>query len=130
MVEACATCQRHRPQEPRQPLQPRPAPERPWQHLGADFMMFDGNEYLILVDYYSKMQIVWKMPASQCNAVKTIATLKEIFGEHGIPEIIRQLTMDHNSVVTSLQSSHRNGTLTMSSVLHEIQEAMDKLNLQ
>ena len=88
MVEACATCQRHRPQEPRQPLQPTRAPERPWQHLGADFMTFDGNEYLILVDYYSKMPIVWKMPTSQCNAAKTIATLKEIFGEHGIPEII------------------------------------------
>ena len=89
MVEACATCQRHRPQEPCQPLQPTPAPERPWQHLGADFMTFDGNEYLILVDYYSKMPIVRKMPTSQCNAAKTVATLKEIFGEHGIPEIIR-----------------------------------------
>ena len=52
-------------------------------------MTFDGNEYLILVDYYSKMPIVRKMPTSQCNAAKTIATLKEIFGEHGIPEIIR-----------------------------------------
>ena len=51
-------------------------------------MTFDGNEYLILVDYYSKMPIVWKMPTSQCNAAKTIATLKEIFGEHGIPAII------------------------------------------
>ena len=27
MVEACSTCQRHRPQEPRQPLQSTPAPE-------------------------------------------------------------------------------------------------------
>ena len=88
MVEACATCQWHRPQEPHQPLQPTWAPERPWQHLGADFMTFDGNEYLILVDYYSKMPIVRKMPTSQCNAAKTIATLKEIFGEHGILEII------------------------------------------
>ena len=26
-VEACATCQRHRPQEPRQPLKPTPPPE-------------------------------------------------------------------------------------------------------
>ena len=34
------------------------------------------------------MPIVRKMPTSQCNAAKTIATLKEIFGEHGIPEII------------------------------------------
>ena len=27
MVESCAACQQHRPQEPRQPLKPTPAPE-------------------------------------------------------------------------------------------------------
>ena len=88
-VEACPTCQRHRPQEPRQPLKPTPPPERPWQHLGADFMSFDGSEYLVIVDYYSKMPIVQKMPTSQCNAARTIAHLKELFAEHGIPESIR-----------------------------------------
>ena len=87
-VEACATCQRHRPQEPRQPLKPTPPPERPWQQLGADFMMFDGSKYLVIVDYYSKMPIVWKMPTSQCNSAKTITVLKELFAEHGIPEEI------------------------------------------
>ena len=35
------------------------------------------------------MLIIQKMPTSQCNVAKTIATLKEIFGEHGILEIIR-----------------------------------------
>ena len=89
LVEACATCQRHRPQEPRQPLKPTPQPERPWQHLRADFMMFDGSEYLVIVDYYSKMPIVRKMPTSQCNSAKTITVLKELFAEHGIPEEIR-----------------------------------------
>ena len=49
-VEACPTCQRHRPQEPRQPLKPTPPPEQPWQHLGADFMSFDGSEYLVIVN--------------------------------------------------------------------------------
>ena len=89
LVEACATCQRHRPQEPRQPLKPTPPPERPWQQLGADFMMFDGSEYLVIVDYYSKMPIVRKMLTSQCNSAKTITVLKELFAEHGIPEEIR-----------------------------------------
>ena len=89
MVEACVTCQRHRPQEPRQPLQSTPAPERPWQHLGADFMTFDGSEYLVIIDYYTKMPFVRKMPPSQCNSAKTIASMKELFAEHGIPEVIR-----------------------------------------
>ena len=89
LVEACATCQRHQPQEPRQPLKPTPPPEQPWQQLGADFMMFDGSEYLVIIDYYSKMPIVWKMPTSQCNSAKTITVLKELFAEHVIPEEIR-----------------------------------------
>ena len=29
------------------------------------------------------------MPPSQCNSAKTIAAMKELFAEHGIPEIIR-----------------------------------------
>ena len=51
-------------------------------------MMFDGSEYLVIVDYYSKMPIVWKMPTSQCNSAKMITVLKELFAEHGIPEEI------------------------------------------
>ena len=89
LVEACATCQRHRPQEPRQPLKPTPPPEQPWQQLRADFMTYDGSEYLVIVDYYSKMPIVRKIPTSQCNSAKTITVLKELFAEHGIPEEIR-----------------------------------------
>ena len=49
-------------------------------------MHFDGNEYLIIIDYYSKMPFIHKIPPSQCNAAKTISTLKELFAEHGIPE--------------------------------------------
>ena len=52
-------------------------------------MTFDGSEYLVIVDYYSKMPMVWKMPTSQCNSAKVITVLKELFAEHGIPEEIR-----------------------------------------
>ena len=51
-------------------------------------MIFDGSEYLVIVDYYSKMPIVQKIPTSQCNSAKTITVLKELFAEHGIPEEI------------------------------------------
>ena len=52
-------------------------------------MSFDGSEYLVIIDYYSKMPIVRRMPTSQCTAAKTIIHLKELFAEHGIPESIR-----------------------------------------
>ena len=79
---------RHQTQEPRQPLKPTLPPEWPWQHLGADLISFYGGKYLVIIDYYSKMRILPKMPTSQCTAAKTITHLKELFAEHGIPESI------------------------------------------
>ena len=35
------------------------------------------------------MPFMRKMPTSQCSSAKTIAAMKELFTEHGIPEIIR-----------------------------------------
>ena len=52
-------------------------------------MSFDGSEYLVIIDYYSKMPIVQKMPTSQCTAARTITHLKELLAEHGLPESIR-----------------------------------------
>ena len=44
---------------------------------------------MVIVDYYSKMPFLRRIPSSQCNAAKTISVLKELFSEHGIPETIR-----------------------------------------
>ena len=84
LIKACPTCQKHWPQEPRQLLKQTPPPEWPWQQLEADFMVFDGSEYLVIVGNYSKMPTVQKIPRSQCNSTKIITVLKELFVEHGI----------------------------------------------
>ena len=34
------------------------------------------------------MPIIRRMPASQCNTSKTISVLKELFAEHGIPQVL------------------------------------------
>ena len=128
LVEACATCQRHRPQEPRQPLEPTPPPEQPWQQLGADFMTFDGSEYLVIVDYYSKMPIVQKIPTSQCNSAKTITVLKELFAEMEYLKRSGQ-TMDPSLQVTSLQNSLRTGTLSIVHLHQGTPGAMNKQSL-
>ena len=64
------------------------APECPWQLLGTDYFHFDRSEYLVVTDYYSKMPIRRRIPVSQCNASKIISVLKELFTEHGIPEVL------------------------------------------
>ena len=88
-IEACATCQCHQPTGTSTARSSQiQAPECPWQHLGANFLHFDCNEYLIIINYYSKMPFIRKIPPSQCNAAKMISTLKELFAEHGIPELL------------------------------------------
>ena len=34
------------------------------------------------------MPVIRRIPASQCNTSKNIAVLKELFAEHGIPEVL------------------------------------------
>ena len=37
----------------KEPLKPHEVPEGPWKKVGADLFSFGGQEYLIMVDYYS-----------------------------------------------------------------------------
>ena len=84
MVEACETCQRFRPQQSHAPLKATSPPTRPWQRLGTDLFEFDGNDFLVIADYYSNMSFKRKIPRGQCNAAKVISILKEVFSEHGV----------------------------------------------
>ena len=129
LVEACHTCQRHWPQEPRQPLKPTPPLEQPWQQLGADFMMFNGSKYLVFVDSYSKMPIVLMMPTSQCNSAKMITVLKELSAEHGIPE---EIWSDNRPQFAShlFTEFTKDWNIKHSNLYQGNSGAMDKQNLQ
>ena len=88
MVEACETCQCFHPCQPHAPLKAMEPPTRPWQRAGSDLFKFDGHDYLVITDYYSNLLIIHKIPHGQCNAAKVISLSKEIFSEHGIPEVL------------------------------------------
>ena len=125
MVEACQTCQCHHPQEPRQPLQLTPAPECRWQHIGADFFTFDGFEYLVIIDYYTKMlsgryhhhSVILPKPY-QCSRSCSlrIGYLKQ-----------SDLTMANNLPTINSLSWLRSGTLIIPPVLLGTQGVMAKL---
>ena len=66
---------------------PHEIPTRPWQNIGTDLMYFDNDNYIIFTDYYSKFPFVHKIKG-QCTSNAVITILKEIFSEHGIPEIV------------------------------------------
>ena len=102
----------------------------PGNNSELTFMTYDGSEYLVIIDYYSKMPIVRKMPTSQCNSAKTITVLKELFAEHGESQKRSDQTMDPSLQVTSLQNSLRTGTLSTVHLHQGNPGAMDKQSLQ
>ena len=88
MIKACETCQHFWPRQSHAPLKATPPPSRPWQRLGTDLFEFDGNDYVVIADYYSNMPFLCKIPGGQCNATKVISILKEVFSEHEVPETL------------------------------------------
>jgi hypothetical protein len=58
----------------------------PWQVVGTDVFELNKNDYLLVVDYFSRYPEVVKVTSTTSASI--IAVLKSIFARHGIPEII------------------------------------------
>ena len=86
-VKGCSVCQEYSRSLPAQPLLQHEIPTRPWQVLGSDIFQFEGREYLIVADYYSKFPFIRRLPIHATSAA-VIGLMREIFAEHGIPEKI------------------------------------------
>ncbi|KAK0132248.1 hypothetical protein N1851_032926 [Merluccius polli] len=63
-VNSCDVCCTYQKRQTKEPLHPHSVPERPWQKIGVDLFTFDQQEYLLIVDYYSKfIEVEWlKLP--------------------------------------------------------------------
>ena len=83
VVLNCETCQRHRTANVREPLEPHPVPKLPWEVVAADIFEFQGHQYLLVVDYFSKFIEIARLINMQ--SITTIAALKNIYGRFGIP---------------------------------------------
>nr|VZI45520.1 unnamed protein product [Spirometra erinaceieuropaei] len=97
LVRRCSRCQQAAKMPPRQPPVPWEPPERPWSRVHFDFAgPLNGVSYLILVDAYSKWPEI--APLNPATASSTIAFLRRIFSQHGLPEV---LVSDNGSQFTS-----------------------------
>ena len=59
----------------KEPLIPSPVPDLPWEVAASDILTCEGEQYLILVDYYSKYVEVTKLKA--LTSLEIIGALKE-----------------------------------------------------
>ena len=67
-----------------EPLMSSSFPCRPWQRVASDLYDFHGQEYIIVVDYYSRWFEIRKLRDETSKSA--IEALKEIFAIHGIPD--------------------------------------------
>jgi len=74
---------------------PHQLPDSPWQEVGADYFTLHTQDYLLVVDYYSKYPEVILMQMKTAEA--TMVALKSVFARHGIPNKLIADNMPFNS---------------------------------
>ena len=58
LVQTCNVCQEHQPSQTPEPLRQHDIPCKPWSVLGTDLFEFEGHQWLIIADYYTKYPII------------------------------------------------------------------------
>ena len=83
LVQNCPACEMYRREHP-QPLVPTPTPKHEWMKVATDLFEWQGENYLLIVDYFSR----W-FEISHLNSLSSAAVInscKSIFARMGIPE--------------------------------------------
>ena len=83
-VGNCAACLEFSKSQQKETMSLRGVPMAPWRHLATDLFELDGDHYLLVADYYSKMPFIKRLRNETTATV--VAKLKTLFSEHGIPE--------------------------------------------
>ena len=83
LVKNCPQCIKHQSQQV-EPLIPTQLPSLPWQRVAADIFHWKGDNYLLIVDYYSRFIEIAHL--DHMTAEEVISRTKSIFARHGIPE--------------------------------------------
>ena len=58
MVKNNDLCSKNQPAQPKLPIMQPDLPTRPWEELGMDILGFNGNKYLMIVDYCSRFPVM------------------------------------------------------------------------
>ena len=64
-----------------------PLPDGPWQKLGADVCEHKNQQYLVIVDYYSRFFELVHLP--DLTSKTLIFKFRNVFARHGLPYVLR-----------------------------------------
>ena len=62
-------------------------PHYPFQMVGSDLLNWNGQDFVLVVDYYSRYWDIEKL--YKTDSATVIKKLKHIFSRMGIPEVMR-----------------------------------------
>ncbi len=82
-VSTCSVCQAIKHTQRREPLICTPLPSRPWEKVAADICQWKKENFLVVVDYFSRYIEIAHL--TNISAAATIASLKNIFARWGCP---------------------------------------------
>ena len=83
MVKRCPTCIKQHVNAA-EPAIPSELADRPWQKLAADLFELKNQQYLLVIDYFSRYVEVAKL--SRTTSPNIIVHLKSMFARHSIPD--------------------------------------------
>jgi transposase InsO family protein len=87
MCRQCADCGENQNRAPKYPVHPWMMPEKPWSRVHIDHAInFMGNNYLVIIDAYSKYPIIKRTTSTSTKATTDI--LEEAFAHFGYPHAI------------------------------------------
>ena len=87
MVEKCDACQNYQYSNQKEPMVQGQIPEGPWDMVATDLFQWDGADYLLIVDSYSRFIEFCRLPNTSSSMV--IIHTKSIFARHGIPKSVQ-----------------------------------------
>ena len=83
-LNCCKTCTQHKAKQAVQPMLPTHVPDSLWQDLAANFFTYNHNEYLLIVDTFSKYPFIYQ-PSSK-SAESIIKKLQKFNSQYGSPK--------------------------------------------
>lgn len=86
LVSNCDICLSFQKDNAKEPMLKKEIPNESWEIVSSDIFYLMGEQYLIIVDTYSKYIEISKLPNQSKESV--IKVLKENFARYGIPKIL------------------------------------------
>ena len=85
-VSQCQVCQKNSSSLQQETMQSHEVAKALWTKVGVDLFEYNKQQYLLVVDYYSKFPYTCRLHSPDTSTI--INKLKEIFAENGIPETV------------------------------------------